>query len=61
MDPLCGTLDFRNCAMEAETINLLFGDLIRTTTPQTIKVTGNPGAASCDPSIAEAKGWTVER
>lgn len=61
MDPLCGTLDFRNCAMEAETINLLFGDLIRTTTPQTIKVTGNPGAASCNPSIAEAKGWTVER
>jgi len=25
-----------------------------------ISISGNPGSADCDPSIAEAKGWTVE-
>lgn len=61
MDPLCGNLNFQNCAMEADDINLLFEDLIRTTNPAWIRVSGNPGAADCNPSIAEAKGWTVHR
>lgn len=61
MDPLCGNLDFRNCAMEAEALNLLFGDLVETVYPMTINVSGNPGAQECDPSIAEAKGWKVNR
>ena len=59
MDPMCGNLDFRNCALEAEDIDLLFGDLIVTNIPATINVSGNPGASSCNPTIAREKGWTV--
>ena len=59
MDPMCGNLDFRNCALEAEDIDLLFGDLIVTNIPATINVSGNPGAISCNPTIARDKGWTV--
>lgn len=61
MDPLCGNLNFQNCAMEADDINLLFEDLIETTNPAWIRVSGNPGAADCNSSIAEAKGWTVHK
>lgn len=59
MDPLCGNLNFSNCAMEVEDINLLLGDLVETVIPATITLTGNPGARSCDMSIATSKGWTV--
>lgn len=61
MSPLCGNLDFRNCALEAEDINLLFGDLVTTNVPVTINVAGNPGASTCNPEIAMAKGWTVTK
>lgn len=61
MDPMCGNLDFRNCALEAEDINLLFGDLVTTNIPATINVAGNPGASTCNPEIATAKGWTVTK
>lgn len=46
------------CNMNAESLNLLFGDL-PVLSGKTIIVTGNPGAATCDPTIATAKGWTV--
>ena len=59
MSPLCGNLDFRNCALEAEDIDLLFGDLTVTDIPATINVSGSPGAISCNPTIARDKGWTV--
>ena len=61
MDPLCGNLNFSNCAMDAEALNLLFGDLVETVYPMTINIIGNPGARECNPAIAEAKGWTVSR
>jgi len=44
--------------MSAAAINTMFGDL-PTVTGRTVVVTGNPGAATCDTSIATAKGWTV--
>lgn len=46
------------CSMNATALNTLFGDL-PTLTGKTIRITGNPGAGSCNTSIATAKGWTV--
>ena len=40
-------------------INKIFTELPATTRTATINVSGNPGAATCDPSIATAKGYTV--
>ena len=58
---LCQNLNFTRCGMNADAINQLFRDLKKTTAKRTITVTGNPGAATCDASIATAKGWAVTK
>lgn len=45
-------------SMDATALNQLFTDL-PTITAKTITVVGCPGAATCNTSIATAKGWTV--
>jgi surface protein len=47
--------------LTAAELNALFGDLKDLTgvTAQTITITGNPGAGTCDQSIATAKNWIV--
>lgn len=45
-------------SMDATALNQLFTDL-PTVTAKTISVVGTPGAATCNTSIATAKGWTV--
>ena len=45
--------------MDKEAIDTLFGDLVRTNVRRTINVKGNPGASTCDVSIATNKGWAV--
>jgi hypothetical protein len=45
-------------SMDATALNQLFTDL-PTVTSRTITVVGCPGAATCNTSIATAKGWTV--
>jgi len=45
-------------SLDATALNTLFGDL-PTLTGKTITIKGCPGAATCDTSIATAKGWTV--
>lgn len=45
-------------SMDATALNQLFTDL-PTITSKTITVVGCPGAATCNTSIATAKGWTV--
>jgi len=45
-------------SMDATALNQLFTDL-PTITSKTITVVGTPGAATCNTSIATAKGWTV--
>lgn len=45
--------------LSAATINQFFTDLPTTTKTATINVIGNPGAATCTPSIATAKGYIV--
>lgn len=45
-------------SLAAAALNALFGDL-PVLSGKTIQITGCPGAATCDRSIATAKGWTV--
>jgi surface protein len=47
--------------LTATELNALFGDLKDLTgvTAQTITITGNPGAGTCDQAIATAKNWIV--
>jgi len=40
-------------------LNSLFTSLEIAVSPGAIFITNNPGSATCDPTIAEAKGWTV--
>ena len=56
---LCQNLNFERCGMDKQAIDTLFGDLVRTNVGRTINVKGNPGASTCDVSIATNKGWTV--
>lgn len=51
--------DFRNHHFSAEGLDQFFTDLPGTSNTVTILVAGNPGAATCDPTIATAKGYTV--
>lgn len=59
-------LDLRNNLLTANALNQLFEDLGQAVTNTTnymlpsILVTGNPGAATCDPTIATAKGYILE-
>lgn len=52
------TFTIANCNFDAREIDELFTDL-PTVVGQTVTVTGNPGVAGCDPTIATAKGWNV--
>lgn len=52
-------LTITNCALDEAAINQLFEDLPTVSTTRTINVKGNPGAESCNTSIATAKNWTV--
>ena len=48
-----------NCRMTAQALNDLFTSLGTASGSQTIIVTGNPGASTCDTTIATTKGFTV--
>jgi hypothetical protein len=52
-------LNLSSSNMSAVTINSLFSQLPITTETATIGVSSNPGSATCDPTIATAKGYTV--
>lgn len=52
-------LRFVNNGLTAEIIDDLFTQLPTTTKTATINVNGNPGANTCDTSIATGKGYTV--
>jgi hypothetical protein len=51
-----------NDQLTAGALNNLFGSLpVRTSFDGAyIAIFGNPGASTCDRSIAEAKGWSVQ-
>ena len=52
------THSYSACNLSASALNEVFTNLA-TVTGQTITITNNPGAATCDRTIATAKGWTV--
>ncbi len=52
-------VSYANCKLSAGEINSIFSNLASGVTSKTVTVSGNWGAATCDPSIATAKGWTV--
>lgn len=54
-----GTLNIQDCNFSAEELDQLFTDLPPDANGSAVTVVGNPGAATCDPSIAEAKGYIV--
>ncbi len=51
-------IDIRWNSLSATTINAIFTAL-PVVTGKTINVAGNPGSATCTPTIASLKGWTV--
>jgi surface protein len=53
------TVSFASCKLSAAQINAIFTNLSSSGSGKTITVAGNYGAATCTPSIATAKGWTV--
>jgi small ligand-binding sensory domain FIST len=53
------SFSIRDGNLSAADLNILFHELKRVEDGQTITIVGNPGALTCDVTIAEAKGWTV--
>lgn len=51
--------DLLNTNMGASALNDLFHSLGTASGSQTINITGAPGAAECDKSIATTKGWMI--
>jgi hypothetical protein len=47
------------CLLGATELNAMFTALGTASGSQTIDVRNNPGSATCDPTIATAKGWTI--
>ena len=60
LTPLKFTFSVANAKMSAEALNEMFS-ILPTVTGQTVTITGNYGASTCDPTIATAKGWTVTK
>ena len=51
-------ISFADCKLSAAALNEIFTNL-GTASAQTITIINNYGAATCNRSIATAKGWTV--
>ena len=60
-NPTLGLLFCNGNQLTAEAINNLFNTLHDKDLKKTVYVSNNPGSAACDPRIAEAKGWIVQR
>lgn len=57
-------IDISYCSMEAAALNALFASIIATSASfsgKTIRITGNPGAATCDTTIITNVGGTVNK
>ena len=55
--PVLNTLNIQNNNLDAEALNKLFDYL--PSTGGTVTITGNPGVADCNDTIATYKGWNV--
>jgi len=52
-------IDLRNNQLSETELNYTFGSLNSIGGTKTIYISGNPGASTCNKSIATSKGWTV--
>jgi hypothetical protein len=52
-------INYSGCMLGTAAINDIFTGLGTASGAQAITVSGNPGFATCDQTIATAKGWTV--
>lgn len=59
LDGLTVGFSIANCNLTDTALNDLFTSLGTASGSQTIIITGNPGAATCDTTIATGKGFTV--
>ncbi len=53
------THSYANQLLDAAALNEIFTNLGTAAGAQNITITGNPGAGTCNQTIATAKGWTV--
>ena len=53
------TLQCQGNQLEVAALDEMFVSLHDNTGSKTISISGNPGASTCDRTIATAKGWTV--
>jgi hypothetical protein len=53
------TVSYSSCKLSTTALNDVFSGLGIASGTQTITITNNPGAATCDRSIATGKNWTV--
>lgn len=53
------THSYASQMLSASALNEIFDNLDTVSSGQSITITGNPGASTCDTSIATSKGWTV--
>jgi hypothetical protein len=58
LTPIKFTNSIANMKLSADELNGLF-DILPTVTGQTLTITGNPGASTCETNLAIGKGWTV--
>jgi hypothetical protein len=56
---LTRAVNISNQNHNASSLNAFFTSLGTASGTQNVTITGNPGAATCNQSIATAKGWTV--
>lgn len=54
-----GDVLIQNNSMDATELNRIMSALPSVSPTRTLNMTGNPGYATCDKTIAQAKGWTV--
>ncbi len=57
--PFTTVLNFLSLDLSATELNRIFSEL-PIVVSEIVNISYNPGVATCDPSIAEAKGWTVK-
>jgi hypothetical protein len=58
--PLRFTFSVANAKMSANALNEMFS-ILPTVTGQTVTITENYGASTCDTTIATSRGWTVTK
>jgi len=60
-NPLIGVINVTYCNFSTDALNSMFTSLPKDGNARGVYVANNPGSLTCDPSIASAKGWIVNK